>query len=144
MSEINKAIICRVVEEGINKHNNAVFAELYPNCLYHSSATGDLKGEAHRKFMDSILTAFPDGQETVQDQLAEGDKVMTRWTFTATHKGMFMGIAATGKKFTITGVCIDRIVGGKIVEEWEEWDALGMMRQLGVAPVAQVETKIAA
>lgn len=144
MSEVNKAIIRRVIDEGFNKHNIAVFAELYPSCLCHSSATGDLRGEAHKNFVDSILTAFPDSVETVQDQMAEGDKVMTRWTFTGTHKGMFMGIAATGRKITITGMCIDRIANGKIVEEWLEWDALGMMRQLGVVPEIKVAETVAA
>jgi steroid delta-isomerase-like uncharacterized protein len=144
MSEVNKAIIRRVLEEGMNKHDNAVIAELYPNCVYHSPAVGELRGEAYRKFVASVLAAFPDAQATVNDQLAEGDKVMTRWSFTGTHKGIFMGIASTGRKVTMTGMCIDRIVNGKIVEEWEEWDSLGMMRQLGLVPHVKVAEPVAA
>lgn len=144
MNEVNKAIVRRVLEEGFNKHNNAVIAELYPNCLYHSAGTGDLRGETHRKFVDLLLTAFPDAQTRVCQQLAEGDEVTTRWTFTGTHKGMFMGIAATGRKIAITGMVIDRIVNGKIVEEWSEWDTLGMMRQLGVVPEMKVGELVAA
>ena len=56
----------------------------------------------------------------------------TRWTATGTHQGQFMSVAPTGKRFTITGITIDRIVNGQIVEEWQEWDALGLMQQLGV------------
>lgn len=144
MSDFNKAILRRILEEGFNKHNNTVIAELYPNCVYHAAATGDLKGDAHKQFVASIFTAFPDGYWTVLDQMAEGDKVMTRWACTATHKGMFMGIPATGRKINITGVSIDRIINGKIVEEWVEWDSLGMMRQLGVVPEVKVGELVAA
>ena len=66
-----------------------------------------------------------------KDQIAEGDKVVTRWSFTGIHRGNLMGIAPTGKQVTSSGVMIDRVVGGKITEEWEEYDALGMMQQLG-------------
>jgi len=144
MSEVNKAIMRRVIEEGINKHDVSIIAELYPDCVYYSPAIGELRGEAYRKFFASVLAAFPDAHEIVKDQLAEGDKVVTRWSFTGTHKGTFMGVAATGRQVTITGMCIDRIVNGKIVEECEEWDTFGMMQQLGVVPAARVEAKAAA
>jgi len=144
MNEVNKAVLRRVLDEGINKHDNAVIAELYPNCVYHSPATGDLKGDAYKQFVASLFVAFPNGRWTIEDQLAEGDKVMTRWTFTGTHKGMFMGFAPTGRNVAITGVCIDRIVNGKIVEEWEEWDSLGMMRQLGLVSELKVSEPVAA
>jgi len=92
-----------------------------------------------------VLVAFPDARYTVEDQLADGDKVFTRWSWTGTHKGELMGIALTGKPVRISGMVIDRIVDGKIVEEWEEWDALGMMQQLGVvATFPKVERKVAA
>jgi predicted ester cyclase len=81
----------------------------------------------------------------VEDQLADGDKVFTRWSWTGTHKEELMGIAPTGKPVRISGMVIDRIVEGKIIEEWEEWDALGMMQQLGVvATFPKVERKVAA
>lgn len=144
MSEFNKAMLRRVLEEGINKHDIGVIAELYPNCVYHSPATGDLKGDGYKQLVASMFAAFPDGRWTIEDQLAEGDKVLTRWTFSGTHKGMFMGMAATGRKITVTGMCIDRIVNGRIVEEWEEWDSLGMMRQLGVVPEVKVGELVAA
>jgi steroid delta-isomerase-like uncharacterized protein len=144
MSDFNKAIIRRVLEEGINRHDIGVIAELYPNCAYHSPATGEIKGDAYRKFVASMFTAFPDGHWNVLDQMADGEKVLTRWSFTGTHKGTFMGIAPTGRKVAITGMCIDRIVDGRIVEEWEEWDSLGMMRQLGLVPEVKIAAPIAA
>lgn len=131
MSAANKAIIRRLVEEGMNKHDLPLLTELYSHCVYRSPAVGELRGEACKRFMESVLVAFPDVRQTIEDQLADGDKVVTRWSFTATHQGAFMGIAPTGKRVTFTGVCIDRIIDGKIMEEWEEWDALGLLRQLG-------------
>lgn len=138
MSEANKALIRRVFE-GMNRQDISVIAELFPDCVYRSPAIGELRGEAFRRFVTSSLAAFPDARWTVEDQLAEGDKVVTRWSLTATHKKEFMGIAPTGKRITTTGITVDRIVGGKVVEETEEWDALGMMRQLGVIPEAKLE-----
>jgi steroid delta-isomerase-like uncharacterized protein len=145
MSEVNKAVVRRMIEEGMNKHNISVIAELYQNCVYRSPEMGELRGEVYRQFVSSLLAAFPDLRLRVEDQLAEGDRVVTRWSFTGTHQGTFMGIAPTGKQVTVSGIVIDRIVSGKIVEEWVEWDSLRMMRQLGVVPpAAKVGAKVAA
>ena len=132
MSEANKALVRRVLEQGFNEHNIAIFTELYGECVYHSPAVGELRGKAYLDFMASMLKAFPDGRITLEDQFAEADKVVSRWTFVGTHRGEFMGIAATGKRITGSGMAISRILGNQIVEEWEEVDFLGMMRQLGV------------
>jgi predicted ester cyclase len=78
--------------------------------------------------------AFPDGHTTVEDSIAEGDKVAYRWTFRGTHRGELMGILPTERQVTITGITVDRISGGKIEEEWNNFDQLGMLQQLGVAP----------
>jgi predicted ester cyclase len=92
-----------------------------------------------------VLGAFPDARYTVEDQLAEGEKVLTRWSCIGTHKGELMGIAPTGKLVRISGMLTDRIVDSKIVEEWSEWDALGMMQQMGVvATFPKVMRKVAA
>jgi predicted ester cyclase len=144
MSEVNKAVIRRMIEEGVNKHNLSVIAELYPNCNYRSPAFGELKGEAFVQFFRSVLAAFPDVHITVLDQFGEDDKVVTRYRMTATHRGTFMDITATGKQVDFTGMLIDRVINGKIVEEWEEWDTLGMMQQLGVVPTVKLEAKVAA
>ena len=81
-----------------------------------------------------MRAAFPDLQYTVEDQIAEGDKVVTRYTASGTHRGELMGIAPTGSRVEITGISITRVEDGKIEEIWETHDALGMMRQLGVIP----------
>jgi len=144
MSEENKALLRRWMEE-ISKGSLALFDELYADCVYYAPATGELKREALKQFVASLLAAFPDGRWTVEDQVAEGDKVVTYWKFTGTHQGELMGMAPTGKRVTTSGMVIDRIVEGKIVEEWEEWDTLGMMQQLGaVPPIAKAEDKAAA
>jgi predicted ester cyclase len=80
------------------------------------------------------LTGFPDLQTTVEDLVAEGEKVVGRWAGRATHSGPFMNIPPTGKQVTVAGIAIVRLEGGKIVEEWVNFDALGMMQQLGVIP----------
>ena len=145
MSEANKALVRRVIEEGFNKRNLAVFDELYPDCLYRAPMVGELRGESYRQFLASSLAAFPDGRWTIEDQVAEGDKVVTRWSLTGTHQGELMGVAPTGKHVTGSGMVISHIAGGKVVEEWEEWDTLGMMQQLGaVPPLGKAEEKAAA
>jgi len=139
----NKALLRRWIE-GVNKGNLALFDEVYGDCVYYSPATGELKREALKQFMASLLAAFPDGRWTIEGQVAEGDKVATRWSFTGTHQGELMGVAPTGKRVTASGMVIDRIVEGKIVEEWEEWDALGMMQQMGATPpLGKAENKAA-
>lgn len=85
-------------------------------------------------FTGMFMSAFPDTKMTVEQQIAEGDKVVTRWKAQGTHKGELMGIPPTGKQVTVTGISIERIVGGMIVESWEEFDQMGMMQQLGVIP----------
>ena len=84
-----------------------------------------------------LRTAFPDIHATIDDILAEGDKVVTRFTMTGTFKGEYMGIAPTGKKITITGILITRWVDGKEVKAWENRDMLGFYQQLGVSPPSQ-------
>jgi steroid delta-isomerase-like uncharacterized protein len=78
--------------------------------------------------------AFPDLQVTVEDQIAEGDKVVTRYTMRGTHQGAFMGLPPTGKHVTVSGIQIERVVQGQIVEHWRKSDDLGMMQQLGAVP----------
>jgi steroid delta-isomerase-like uncharacterized protein len=145
MSEANKALYRRLVEEGLNKHNLALLDELYADCVLYTPATGELKGEALKQYLASILAAFPDIRFTIEDQVAEGDKLVTRWSCTGTHQGEFMGLAPTGKKVTNSGMNISRIVEGKIVEERQEWDALGFLQRLGaIPPLGKPQGKAAA
>jgi predicted ester cyclase len=79
-----------------------------------------------------LLQAFPDLQITVEDMVAEGDKVAVRWRLRATHQGEFMGIPPTGNQVTMTGIDINRLEGGRLVERWGNEDMLGLLQQLGV------------
>jgi predicted ester cyclase len=78
--------------------------------------------------------AFPDLHFTIEDLIAEGDKIVYRYSATGTHKGDLSGIEATGKPVTITGMVISRVVNGNVQEDWEQTDMLGLMQQLGVVP----------
>jgi steroid delta-isomerase-like uncharacterized protein len=108
------------------------------NIVWHSSelTTGeDIRGlKDFKKSMGEYYDAFPDNHFAIDDILAEGDKVATRYTITGTHKGKYMGIPPTNKKIKLSAIEIDRIVGGKFVEGWIRFDSLSMMQQLGLAP----------
>jgi predicted ester cyclase len=90
--------------------------------------------EAEKQFMATFLTAFPDVQVTIEDMIAEGDKVVGRVTYRGTHKGEFSGIPLTGKTVTFGGIDIVRFADGKAVENWFSGDTLGLMQQLGAIP----------
>jgi len=131
MKEPNKAVVCRFYEDCLNHHNAEVYADFCSEVVYHAPAIGELRGEAHRQLLITLFRGFPDGRWTIKDQISEEDKVCTRWAFAGTHQGMFKGIPATGKQLHYSGISIDRFADGKIVEEWEEWDTLGVLHQLG-------------
>ena len=108
---------------------------LAPDFVAHMPGVPEpMNREAFIQFQGVILSAFPDFAPTLEDQIAEGDKVVNRLVFHGTHRGDFQGIPPTGKRVTITAITIERVAGGKIVEHWIEMDALGMMQQLGVVP----------
>jgi steroid delta-isomerase-like uncharacterized protein len=86
------------------------------------------------QFIAYLRTAFRDLNFTIDDQVAEGDKVVTRWNATSLHQDAFAGVPATSKPVVITAINIHRVVDGQIQEGWLNWDALGMLQQLGVAP----------
>jgi predicted ester cyclase len=134
--EENKTRQRRVFEEVFNKGNLAIIPEfIAPDYVYRSPLGMEAKGpEGFKQMVARVRTAFPDIHFTIEDIIAEGDKVVTRFTRRSTHQGEFMGIAPTGKKVTITGILITRWVGGKEVEAWESLDTLAMFQQLGVVP----------
>ena len=135
MSETNKTVVRRLFEEVWNKGNLPVTDELFaPNYAHHDSSTPDVgRGpESEKKRATLYRTAFPDLRLTIEDITAEGETVMARWSCRGTHKGDLSGIAPTGKQFTISGISIARIANGKMAEGWVNWDALGLMQQLGV------------
>ena len=90
--------------------------------------------EESKQLLKDYSTGFPDKEMKVEDQVAEGDLVVTRTNVKGTHKGTFQGISASNKKMEVTVIAIHRIVDGKIVEEWTEFDAYGMMKQIGAIP----------
>ena len=137
MSEHNKAIVRRLIEEVWNKGNLSVVDELFtPNYEHHDPSTPDFgRGpESERKRATLYRNAFPDVRLTVEDIIAEGETVVTRWSCRATHKGELSGIAPTGKQINISGVTVARLSNGKFAETYVNWDALGLMQQLGVVP----------
>ena len=104
------------------------------NYSHHDSSTPEFgRGpESEKKRATLYRTAFPDVRLTIEDIIAEGETVTARWSCKGTHKGDLSGIAATGKQFTISGISVTRFASGKMVEAWVNWDALGLMQQLGV------------
>jgi steroid delta-isomerase-like uncharacterized protein len=137
MSEANKAIARRLIEEAWNKGEPAaVDALVDPAYVGHFAIQREpLRGpEAYKGFIAGLLAAFPDLQFTVEDIVAEGDKVAIRWTNRGTHGGALMGVPPTGRRVEASGIWIHRLAGGKVVEEWGESDVLGMLQQLGVVP----------
>lgn len=90
--------------------------------------------DAVKQVVRTYRTAFPDLHLTIEDLLADGDKVVTRWTVRGTHRGDLQGIAPSGKEITTPGISISRIVEGRIAEEWVHWDALGLLQQIGAIP----------
>ena len=97
--------------------------------------TGTLEGLEHAKHtIMEYRSAFPDVTFIVEDQIAEGDMIVTRWTAHGTHKGVFRGIPPTGKQAMTTGISITRVVSGKFVEGRINYDALGLLQQIGVVP----------
>lgn len=134
-TEANKALIRRFYDEFFNKRNLNIVDELHTaDFQHHDSGAPDPGGgpEGYKQRNAMFLKAFPDRQVTIDDLVAEGNKVVTRSTMRATQTGDLPGIKATGKKVVVTATIISRIQGGKIAEEWEDWNALGMLEQLGV------------
>jgi steroid delta-isomerase-like uncharacterized protein len=134
--EANKAIDRRVLEEIWNQGNLDIIDDIYtPGYVFHVAGQPDIQGpDGVRQFVTMYHSAFPDLNYNIEDQIAEGDIVVSRWTCTGTHQGEFMGIPPTGKQGIAGGMIMRHIVDGKSVEEWSVWDALGMMEQLGVVP----------
>ena len=139
-TEENKALIRRLMEEANSKGNLDLVSELLaPDYVLHTptTPTGELRApEDYKQLISVQRSAVPDLTFVVEDQIAEGEKVVTRYSASGTHQGEFMGAAPTGKQLNTTGIVVSRIAGGKIEEEWLEWDVLGLMQQLGAIPEA--------
>jgi steroid delta-isomerase-like uncharacterized protein len=137
MSAENKAIARRLIQEAFNEGKLEVIDELAaPGIVSYDSALPEpLVGiDATKASITAYREAFPDLAMAVEEQIAEGDLVVTRWTARGTHQGELMGMAPTGKEATVTGITIDRLENGRIVESRTNWDSLGLMQQLGAVP----------
>ena len=131
--EENKAIVRHFFEVSVEESLAIVDQTMTPDFVYHT-LEGDLDRALYKQVNAAVLAAFPDVHYAVDDMIAEGDEVVTRWSMVATHQGEFNGIPATNKVVTLKGVSIDRLVGGKIAETWQFYDAFGFLQQLGAIP----------
>jgi steroid delta-isomerase-like uncharacterized protein len=130
----HKAIVRRCWEECFSG-NLAVVDELVGvDYRWHAPGQEVSGREGIKQLIGAFRTGMPDMRWMVDDQVAEGDKVGTRWTARGTHTGELLGIAPTGRQATITGMVFSRLADGQIVEEWENFDQLGMLQQLGAIP----------
>ena len=137
-AEANKALVRREFEEMFSRGGNLDAAEEFYASGYvlHEPAFGDVRGiEDARRFAATYRAAFPDLVNSIEDQVADEDKVVTRFRARGTHEGETEDFGpATGNRVEITGITIDRFAGGKIVEEWTNFDALGLLQQIGLIP----------
>lgn len=136
MSEQNKALVRRVIEEVVNRGNlELVYQLISPDYAYFEPTLGSMRGrEGYKGIVATYRNAFPDLKLVIDEQIAEGEAVVTRWRGEGTHGGELMGIAPTGRRVSVQGVVISRIKNGQLVDDFECYDVLGMLRQLGVAP----------
>ena len=136
-AEDNKAVIRRFLKDIFEGGNLELADELFaPNYVLHDPVVPEeVRGpEGMRRYVSMYRSAYPDTHFTIEDQISEGDRVVTRWTGQGTQQGELMGIAPTGNQVTLAGIEFDRVSDGKMQETWVNYDALGMMQQLGVAP----------
>jgi steroid delta-isomerase-like uncharacterized protein len=128
----NKALVRRYYDEVLTGRDRGLFERLLdPSFVSHVSGGPDVGADAYAAAVDATHAAFADLVVTVCDQVAEEDKVVTRWSATGTQTGTFAGVPATGRSITVTGIHIHRIRRGRLAEHWEELNLLGALRQVG-------------
>ena len=133
----HRTVLRRYFSDLINKRDYASADRLLAaDFTFHDPAVSPepMTREAFLSFLGAFNVAFPDYQFSVEDQIVCDDKAVARWRFTGTHRGEFLGIAATGRAVTLTGIDIFEFAGGKIVQGWVETNVAGLLRQLGVLP----------
>jgi steroid delta-isomerase-like uncharacterized protein len=136
-AEQNKALTVRFIEELFNRGNVGIVGEVFsPDFIEREQLPpGIPTGREGVKALNTMLrSAFPDFKATIDDILAEGDKVVLRMTWSGTQKGEFMGVPATGKRVSFGVIDIIRISNGKFVEHWGQMDSMSLMQQLGAIP----------
>jgi predicted ester cyclase len=137
-TEDNKAVTRRVFD-GFNQTGVAIVDEFYTaDFVLHdpgspTQAGGVKSREDFKQYLTGFFASLP-GQFTIDDVIAEGDKVVTRWTYRSTHQGQWRGVSPSSKEVTFTATGTSRFVDGKVAETWQNVDNLGVMRQLGLIP----------
>lgn len=131
----NREVIHRFYR-AVNAKDRDVFYEIvHPEFVNHGGASGDIVGpKALVESLDPFYAAMPDWHVSEDFVVAEGDRVASRGTISGTHEGSFMGIPPTGKKVSWSGIIIYRLDDGMVIERWQDFDALGMLTQMGVVP----------
>jgi predicted ester cyclase len=121
--------------EGLNRGDIAVADETFaPECVIHITGSPDpnLSVEGFKQMVSGLLAAFPDLHFTIEDQIVVGDKVGTRWIAEGTNTAALGEVPPTGRRVRVDGLILDRVENGRVVERWEQWDQMAMMRQLGL------------
>jgi len=133
MPEENKSIVRRVIEEFFNTEDTDIADEvLAAGYVNRNPSNPKMRGiENVKRSVGEWCAAFPDTHHAIEDVEAEGAMVAARWTTRAPHRGNFMGVLPIGNRVAVMGIGVYRFLGGKIVESWDEYDALGLLRQLG-------------
>jgi steroid delta-isomerase-like uncharacterized protein len=136
MSGSNKQVSRRFTDLFSSDDVSLADEVLTPDVVVHGAVDGDLDGiDATKAFIAAYRAAFPDALSTVEEQVGEGDRVVTRWRARGTHRGPLGDLPPTGRSFDVQGVTIERFVDGRIAEVWVVRDELGLLRQLGAMPV---------
>lgn len=141
----NKAVVQRFHEAAFNQLDpTAVDTLLAPDYVRHDPAfPGGANREATKRLIAMLRNGVPDVRHSWDDQLVDGDRVVTRWSATGTHSGTLFGAKPRqqGKQLKMTGTFIDRVENGRIVETWAEWDQLNMLRQIGVESLSEQDSR---
>ena len=139
MSAANKAVVRRLYEEVWSRRRVDVIKEIISpsHALHDANVTGSSVGpEAYKRQFLSFIAGFPDLRFSIEDVVAEESKVVVSWNISGTHKGEFLGVAATNKKVSVDGITINHIANGKIMDSYISWDALSLLQQLGAIPAS--------
>ena len=138
MSTEQQHVNDRIIKEVWNQGNLELLDELCdPNYILHDGITIIHGIEGFKHYIERDRTAFPDVHFTIEDQVVEGDKVVTRFICRGSHEGYLMSIAPTGKRMTVSGMILNRFVNDRLAESWINFDTFGMMRQLGVISLVE-------
>ena len=135
MAAQNAELSRRIFENVWNRKNlSAVDDLMSAEYVHHDPSSPAVPSgvDGYKQFVNSYMNAFPDAHFTIEDAFTDGQNEVTRWTVVGTHEGELAGIPRTGRRFFVTGITIARLANGKIAESWNNWDALGLMQQLGV------------